>query len=59
MPMPIGLSPKEKVGFDMKEFRRGKLHSGSNKGPVVKKKRQALAIALNEAGLSNKKSKGE
>jgi len=35
------------------------LHSGSKKGPKVKSKRQALAIALSEAKLSkkNKKSK--
>lgn len=32
----------------MTEFKRGKLHSGSKKGPVVKSRKQAIAIALNE-----------
>jgi hypothetical protein len=41
----------------MKEFKAGKLHSGSKKGPVVKSKDQGLAIALSEAGLSKKKGK--
>jgi hypothetical protein len=33
----------------MHEFKRGKLHSGSKKGPKVKSRAQALAIALNQA----------
>ena len=41
----------------MKEFKTGKLHSGSKKGPVVKSKAQGIAIALSEAGLSKKKGK--
>jgi hypothetical protein len=32
----------------MKEFKKGALHSGSSKGPVVKSKRQAKAILLSE-----------
>lgn len=43
-----------KVGTVLKEFKTGKLHSGK-KGPVVKSKGQALAIALSEAGLSKPK----
>jgi hypothetical protein len=43
-----------KVGKVMKEFKSGKLHSGK-KGPVVKSRKQAVAIALSEAGLSKKK----
>lgn len=54
--MPIaGMSPKETMQKEMHEFKHGELHSGSKKGPLVKKRRQALAIALSEAGLSNKK----
>ena len=48
---------KTKVGKVLKEFKNGKLHSGSDKGPVVKNKKQAVAIALNEAGMSKKKGK--
>lgn len=50
---------QRKVHKVMKEYEEGALHSGSKKGPKVKSKRQALAIALSEAKLSkkNKKSK--
>lgn len=40
---------KNKVTKVMKEFSEDKLHSGSKKGPLVKKKDQAVAIALSEA----------
>jgi hypothetical protein len=46
---------KKKVKKVMHEFKEGKLHSGSKKGPVVKDKRQALAISMSEAGLSKKR----
>jgi hypothetical protein len=39
----------------LQEFKKGTLHSGSEKGPTVTKRAQALAIALNQAGLSKKK----
>ena len=42
------------VGKVMREFGKGKLHSGK-KGPVVKSRKQAIAIALSEAGMSKKK----
>jgi hypothetical protein len=44
-----------KVGKVMKEYGAGKLHSGSKKGAVVKSQKQAIAIALSEAGMSKKK----
>ncbi len=44
-------SPKarKKVKKVMDEWKEGKLHSGSKKGPVVKNQKQAVAIALSEA----------
>ena len=56
--MPIkGQSPKETVHTEMHKFKHGQLHSGSSKGPIVKDRQQAIAIALSEAGLSNKPPK--
>ena len=46
---------KSKVKKVMHEMKTGKLHSGSKKGPLVKSKKQSVAIALSEAGLSKKK----
>jgi hypothetical protein len=46
---------RNKVHTVMREFKEGKLKSGS--GHRVTSKRQALAIALSEAGLSRKKKK--
>lgn len=45
----------KKVAKVMKEYAKGELHSGSKKGPVVTSKKQAVAIALSEAGQSKKK----
>jgi hypothetical protein len=39
----------KKIGKVMKEFKAGELHSGSKKGPVVKSRKQAVAIAMSEA----------
>jgi ribosomal protein L21E len=46
--------PNPKVKKVMKEFKEGTLHSGK-KGPVVKNRKQAVAIALSEAKMSKKK----
>jgi ribosomal protein L21E len=45
-----------KVGKVMKEFKTGSLHSGKG-GKVVKSPKQAIAIALSEAGMAKKKGK--
>lgn len=47
----------KKVAKVMREYGKGELHSGSKKGPVVKSKKQAVAIAMSEAGMAKKKKK--
>lgn len=49
-----------KVGKVMSEYKAGTLYSGANpkgpkKAPVVKSRKQAVAIALSEAGMSKRK----
>ena len=46
---------RKKVEKVMREYKKGTLHSGSKKGPKVKSRKQAVAIALSEAGMSRKK----
>jgi hypothetical protein len=41
----------------MGEFKKGTLRSGSKKGPKVTKKKQAVAIAMSESGMSKKRGK--
>lgn len=41
-------SHKDKMGKVMHEWKEGELHSGSKKGPVVKDRKQAIAIGLSE-----------
>ena len=43
-----------KISKVMREFKAGELHSGKG-GKVVKNPRQAVAIALSEAGKAKKK----
>jgi hypothetical protein len=46
-----------KVGKVMKEYKAGELHSGSKSGPAVKSRKQAIAIAMSEAGMTKKSNK--
>ena len=48
-----------KVQKVMHEFKTGALHSGSKKGPVVKSRKQAIAIALSEANKSKMANGGK
>ena len=53
---------QKKVAKVMKEFKKGTLHSGKDpkgpkKAPVVKSRKQAIAIAMSEAGMAKKKAK--
>ena len=43
-----------KVRKVMHEFKAGTLHTGSKKGPVVKSRKQAIAIALTTADKAKK-----
>ena len=47
---------KSKVEKVMGEYKRGTLHSGKG-GPVVKSKKQAIAIALSEQARAKQKRK--
>jgi len=42
---------QKKVGKVMSEYKTGGLHSGKG-GPLVKSRKQAIAIALSEAGMA-------
>jgi len=48
---------KSKIGVVMNEFKEGKLHSGSKKGPKVTSKDQAIAIGISEAKKAGQKVK--
>lgn len=48
---------QKKISKVMREFKAGTLNTGSKKGPVVKSPKQAIAIALSQAGMSKKRSK--
>ena len=43
-----------KVGKVMHEYKTGTLHTGSKSGPVVKSRKQAIAIAMSEAKMAKK-----
>jgi Family of unknown function (DUF6496) len=44
------VKPDDKVHKTLAEFKRGTLHSGSDKGPKVTDRKQAIAIAMKQAG---------
>ena len=47
---------QKKVSKVMREYKSGTLHSGKG-GPVVKSRKQAVAIAMSEAGMAKKAKK--
>ena len=49
---------EKKIGKVMREYKSGKLHSGGS-GKVVKNPKQAIAIALSEAGKSKPMRRGK
>lgn len=55
--MPVAHGQKG-VAQEMRKFAKGKLHSGSKHGPVVRDRKQAIAIAMNASGLGRNLSKG-
>ena len=48
---------KGKVHKVMHEFKEGELRSGSKHGPPVTSRKQAIAIAMSEAGMSRKRKR--
>ena len=50
---------QKKVSRVMREYDKGELHSGSKEGPVVKSRKQAIAIAMSEAGMKKPTKKGK
>lgn len=53
--MPKGPAAKAKIKKVMRHFEEGTLNSGAEEGPVVKNRRQAVAIALSSARKLKKK----
>jgi ribosomal protein L21E len=46
-----------KIGKVMHEYKAGTLNTGSKTGPVVKSRKQAVAIAMSQAGMKKKPAK--
>jgi hypothetical protein len=58
--MPVGptrtkAQKKNVMHTEMHKYKAEKLHSGSKKGPLVRDRKQAIAIGLSESGQSRKK----
>jgi hypothetical protein len=45
--------PFKSIKDELHKFKSGELHTGSSSGPIVKKRKQAIAIALSEAHKVN------
>lgn len=50
------MAKQNKVKKVMHEYKSGTLHSGSKRGPKVTSRKQAIAIAMSEAGKSKKRA---
>ena len=53
----MGEKRSGKIRKVMNEFKKGKLKSGSKKGPKVKSRKQAIAIALSEDRRDKKRKR--
>lgn len=56
-PKASGMKGNAKINKVMHEWKTGTLHSGKG-GPVVKNRKQAIAIAMSEQARANVKKKG-
>lgn len=48
---------RARVRSEMHKYKEGSLHSGSKRGPIVRSRKQAIAIALSESGQSKRSQK--
>ena len=54
---PSGSAAKRKIHRVLHEYKEGELHSGSDSGPLITDRKQAIAVALSEARRAGKKRK--